>query len=392
MSLLPRINKTFANVSFSKAELTRYSRHLMLPEVTQEGQQKLKESRVFVVGTGGLGSPLLMYLTAAGVGNIGIVDFDHVDESNLQRQIVHKTSNIGMPKIESAVATLREINPHVQFKTHSVALRSENALDLIRDYDIVVDGTDNFPARYLVNDACVLLGKPNVYGSIFRFEGQASVFWAEKGPCYRCVFPEPPDPGSVPSCAEAGVLGVLPGVIGTLQAIETIKIIIGQGEPLFGRLLLFDSLKMKFREVRLRKDPACPICGAQRTIRALIDYDQFCGVVPKPASGKESAEISVQDLKKAMDTGADFDLIDVREPFEFEIAKLPGAQLIPLGQISARLGELKKVRTLYTMCKMGGRSAKACQILRDAGFTKAWSVAGGIRAWSEKIDPSVPKY
>jgi len=322
MSLISRINETTPAQTLSSPEMRRYARHLIMPEVTVEGQRKLKASRVLAIGTGGLGSPLLAYLAAAGVGRLGIVDFDRVDESNLQRQIIHRQTSIGQAKVESARRTISELNPHVEVVTHEIALRSDNALELFADYDVVVDGTDNFPTRYLVNDACVLLGKPNVYGSIFRFEGQCTVFWGEKGPCYRCLYPEPPPPGSVPSCAEGGVLGILPGVIGVLQAIETVKLILGIGDPLIGRLLLFDALKMKFKEMKLRKNPHCPICGPNKTITGLIDYEQFCGAPAREGPVQEAPqvpEITCSELKQKIDSKKSFILVDVREPHEYQI-------------------------------------------------------------------------
>ncbi|HSI84054.1 MAG TPA: molybdopterin-synthase adenylyltransferase MoeB [Candidatus Methylacidiphilales bacterium] len=390
-------------MAFSKDEIRRYGRHLIMPEMTLTGQQKLKAARVLTVGTGGLGAPALMYLAAAGVGHIGLVDFDTVDYSNLHRQIIHKTTNVGKPKIESAIETMRDINPYVKVTPYEVALRSDNAMDIIKDYDIVVDGTDNFATRYLVNDACVLLDKPNVYGSIFRFDGMSTVFWASKGPCYRCLSPEPPPPDSVPSCAEGGVLGVLPGIIGTMQAIETVKLITGMGEPLFGRMIHFDALKMKYREIKIRKDPACEICGANATIKELIDYDQFCGVVPHRKKHVGVDETDVADLEKALEdraeangtaatTGKDFDLVDVREPHEYEIAKIDGSVLIPLRQLTDRIHELDSARTIYLICKNGERSAKAWKLLYDAGFRKLHNVSGGMDAWSEDIDPNIPSY
>jgi adenylyltransferase/sulfurtransferase len=394
MSFLPRIQAEFGRSTFTNDEIKRYGRHLIMPEVTLDGQKKLKAARVLTIGTGGLGSPLLAYLTAAGVGRIGLVDFDTVDYSNLHRQIIHKSRNVGKPKIESAIETMKEINPYVQVDKYETTLRSDNAMEIMKDYDVVVDGTDNFPTRYLVNDACVLLNKPNVYGSIFRFDGQATVFWAEKGPCYRCLYPEPPEPGMVPSCAEGGVLGVLPGVIGVIQAIETVKLIIGAGDPLIGRLLLFDALKLKFRELKLRKDPKCPICGDHKTVTQLIDYEQFCGITPPSQNGADLhvPEISVQELKKAQDDKKDFDLIDVREPQEYAVARIPGAKLIPLGELPKRVHELDSAREIYLQCKSGIRSAKAWKLLHDAGFRKIKNVAGGIEAWSQEIDPSVPLY
>jgi sulfur-carrier protein adenylyltransferase/sulfurtransferase len=373
------------------AEVLRYSRHLLLPEVGVEGQRKLKAARVLTIGAGGLGSPLSLYLAAAGVGTIGIVDFDVVDLTNLQRQIVHGTSTLGTPKLESAKARLTDLNPNVNVETHEARLTSENALDIIRDYDIVVDGTDNFPTRYLVNDACVLLGKPNVYGSIFRFEGQASLFYAKEGPCYRCLYSEPPPPGLVPSCAEGGVLGVLPGIIGSIQALETIKWIIGAGDSLVGRLLLFDALKLRFRELKLRKDPDCPICGTNATIHELIDYEAFCGIGAEP--DYSGLEITVEDLKSERSAkGDDLVLIDVREPHEWEIARIDGARLIPLSQLPDRLGELDGHAEIVTHCHHGARSMKALEILRGAGFGKVRSLAGGIDAWAERIEPGMPRY
>jgi sulfur-carrier protein adenylyltransferase/sulfurtransferase len=375
----------------SQAEVLRYSRHLLLPEVGVAGQRKLKAARVLTIGAGGLGSPLSLYLAAAGVGTIGIVDFDVVDLTNLQRQIVHGTSTLGRPKLESAEARLNDVNPNVRIEKYEARLTSENALDIIRDYDIVVDGTDNFPTRYLVNDACVLLGKPNVYGSIFRFEGQASLFYAPEGPCYRCIYSEPPPPGLVPSCAEGGVLGVLPGIIGSIQALETIKWIIGAGNSLLGRLLLFDALKLRFRELQLRKDPSCPICGDNPSIHELIDYEAFCGI------GAESAyagpEITAEDLRQELsEKGSDLLLIDVREPHEWEIAHIEGAQLIPLGQLPERLGELDGHAEIVTHCHHGARSMKALALLKGAGFSKVRSLAGGIDAWADRVEVGMPRY
>jgi adenylyltransferase/sulfurtransferase len=391
MSYIPRINETFANVALSNDEIKRYGRHLIMPEVTLTGQQMLKASRVLVVGTGGLGSPLLAYLAAAGVGTIGLVDYDTVDYSNLHRQIIHKTSNVGKPKIHSAIETMKEINPYVNVQPYEVAFRSDNAIEIGKDYDIIIDGTDNFPTRYLVNDTCVLLDKPNVYGSIFRFDGQATIFWGSRGPCYRCLYPEPPDPGMVPTCAEGGVLGVLPGVVGLIQATEAVKLIIGQGDLLIGRLLLFDALKMKFRELKIRKDPACPICGPNATIKELIDYEQFCGMgavqhkVTVPG-------VSVYDLEDLIKAKADFDLIDVRETHEFDIAQIKGSKLIPLSVFPQRMHELDSARDIYLVCKNGQRSEKAWKTLHDAGFRKVKNVEGGLDAWSADIDPSVPAY
>ncbi len=384
--------ETNGNVELSNEEIGRYSRHLIMPEVALEGQKKLKQAKVLTIGTGGLGSPLALYLAAAGVGTIGIVDFDVVDESNLQRQILHGTSDVGRPKVESAREKLEDINPNVNIVVHEEALTSENALDILKDYDIIVDGTDNFPTRYLVNDACVLLGKPNVYGSIFRFEGQASVFWAEEGPCYRCLYPEPPPPGLVPSCAEGGVLGILPGAIGTIQATETVKLILGIGEPLVGRLMLYDALGMSFREMKLRKDPDCPVCGENPTVTELIDYQEFCGIPQAAAAEQENKvpEISVQELKAKMDNGS-INVLDVREPYEYEIANI-GAPLIPLNELPQRYEELDRDQPLAIHCRSGARSANAVKLLQERGFENVYNVEGGILAWSEEIDPSLPQY
>jgi molybdopterin/thiamine biosynthesis adenylyltransferase/rhodanese-related sulfurtransferase/molybdopterin converting factor small subunit len=375
----------------SHAEMLRYSRHLLLPEVGVSGQRKLKDARVLTIGAGGLGSPLSLYLAAAGVGTIGIVDFDVVDLTNLQRQIVHGTSTLGRPKLASAEERLNDLNPNVRIEKHEARLTSENALEILGEYDIIVDGTDNFPTRYLVNDACVLLGKPNVYGSIFRFEGQASLFYAEQGPCYRCLYSEPPPPGLVPSCAEGGVLGVLPGIIGSIQALETIKWIIGAGNSLMGRLVLFDALKLRFRELELRKDPACPICGEHPTIHELIDYEAFCGIGSEPTYS--GPEITVEELRGELNTkGQELVLVDVREPHEWEIAHIDAARLIPLGQLPERLGELDGHSEIVTHCHHGARSMKALEILRGAGFGKVRSLAGGIDAWAEQVDPGMPRY
>jgi adenylyltransferase/sulfurtransferase len=382
---------TETKLPLSHAEMLRYSRHLLLPEVGVAGQRKLKAARVLTVGAGGLGSPLSLYLAAAGVGTIGIVDFDTVDLTNLQRQIVHGTSTLGRPKLDSAEERLTDLNPNVKIERHETRLTSLNAMEILRDYDIVVDGTDNFPTRYLVNDACVLLGKPNVYGSIFRFEGQASLFYAEEGPCYRCLYSEPPPPGLVPSCAEGGVLGVLPGIIGSIQALETIKWIIGAGNSLIGRLLLFDALRLRFRELELRKDPACPICGTNPTIRELIDYEAFCGIGTEPSYA--GPEITVEELKAELDRpGQDIVLIDVREPHEWEIAHIEGARLIPLNQLPERLGELDGHSEIVTHCHHGARSMKALEIMKGAGFSKVRSLAGGIDAWAERVEPGLARY
>ncbi len=395
MSFIPRIDKAFEAATLNKEEIRRYGRHLIMPEVTLDGQKKLKAARVIVIGTGGLGAPILAYLAAAGVGKIGIVDFDTVDLSNLHRQIIHKTGNVGKPKTASAVEMMRDINPTIEIQTYETSLRSDNALELLRDYDVVIDGTDNFPTRYLVNDACALLDKPNVYGSIFRFEGQATVYWASRGPCYRCSYPEPPEPGTVPSCAEGGVLGVLPGVVGTIQATEAVKLIIGAGDPLIGRLLFYDALKMKFREFKVRKDPACPMCGPKRTITELIDYDQFCGVAPSQKTATFIEEIEVEDVKAALDAGripAEIDLLDIREPYEAKIAQIPQSKLISLAEFSGRMHELDSSREIWLYCKDGARSGKAWKLLHDAGFRKIKNVAGGIDAWSDEIDTTTPHY
>jgi adenylyltransferase/sulfurtransferase len=375
----------------SPEEIRRYSRHLIMPEVGLEGQVKLKEASVLLIGAGGLGSPLALYLAAAGVGRIGLVDFDVVEESNLQRQILHGQSDVGRSKLQSARDRLREVNPLVTVETHETRLTSANALDLIRGYDIVADGADNFPTRYLVNDACVLTGVPNVYGSIFRFEGQISVFGTREGPCYRCLYPEPPPHGLVPSCAEGGVLGVLPGLIGVMQATEVVKLILEQGEPLIGRLLLVDALAMRFRTLRVRKDPNCPVCGANPAIRELIDYEAFCGFEPEQSLGAE-LEIEPRLLRDRLDRGAEIILLDVREPQEWAIGRIEGAILIPLGNLSYRLGEFSTADEIVAYCRSGSRSRKAVQALRDAGFRKVKNLTGGILAWSEQVDPSVPRY
>jgi len=375
-------------------EIQRYSRHLILPDVGVEGQQKLKAARVLIVGAGGLGSPVALYLAAAGVGTLGLIDFDVVDVSNLQRQILHGTKDVGRSKLESARARLHDVNPHVRVETYETRLTSANALEIIRGYDIVVDGTDNFATRYLTNDACVLLGKPNVYGSIFRFEGQASVFGTADGPCYRCLFPEPPPPGSVPSCAEGGVFGVLPGIVGTIQATETIKLILGMGETLAGRLLLIDAQSMQFRAMTLRKDPACPACGT-RTITELIDYDEFCGTPGADAMDDidDVLEITPRELAARLSGGDEsFDLIDVREPYEWAIARIDGARLIPLGQVPKSLSSLDKTREIVVMCRSGVRSADAVRFMQSQGFARVRNLAGGILRWSSDVDPRVPRY
>jgi sulfur-carrier protein adenylyltransferase/sulfurtransferase len=384
----------------SKDEIARYSRHLIMPEVGMEGQRKLKAASILLIGTGGLGSPLGLYLAAAGVGRLGLMDFDVVDHSNLQRQIIHGTKDVGRPKIQSAKDRLSDINPHIQIDTYETALRAENALGIVKDYDVIIDGTDNFQTRYLANDASVLLGKPNVYGSIFRFDGQASVFYPKGGgPCYRCLYPEPPPPGMVPSCAEGGVLGILPGIIGVIQATEAIKLIIGEGEPLIGRLLLFDALKMKFRELKLRRNPACPLCGEQPTIKELIDYEAFCGITPPAQVAAQPAEasdweVTPAQLKAELDSGKPLTIIDVREPHEWQISNLEayGARLIPLGQFPAHVNELDSADEIVVHCKMGGRSAKAYEVLKQAGFKKIRNLKGGILAWADQVDPQMPKY
>ena len=380
--------------SLSNDEIARYSRHLILPEVGLEGQKKLKAARVLMIGTGGLGSPLGLYLAAAGIGTLGIVDFDVVDESNLQRQIIHGTKDVGRPKIASARDRLQDINPNTNIEAFETRLTSENALELFREFDLVVDGTDNFPTRYLVNDASVLTGKPNVYGSIFRFEGQASVFWAEKGACYRCLYPEPPPPGLVPSCAEGGVLGVLPGIVGTIQANEVIKVILGAEGILLNRLLLFDAWKMRFRELKLKKNPNCPICGTHPTVKELVDYEEFCGLKQTVAAEENVLEeISVADLNEQIKNNPEVQIIDVREPHEFEIARIPYTNLIPLSQVVQRAKEIDPSRTAIVHCKSGVRSGKAIRALQESGYTgKLLNLKGGILAWSDEIDPRVPKY
>jgi sulfur-carrier protein adenylyltransferase/sulfurtransferase len=375
-------------------EIRRYSRHLILPEIGTEGQKKLKAARVLCIGTGGLGSPVGMYLAAAGVGTMGLVEFDVVDESNLHRQVLYSEGDVGRPKIDAAADRLHQVNPHVRFEKHETRLDSSNALELFRDYDLVIDGTDNFPTRYLVNDACVLTGKPNVYGSIFRFEGQVSVFWGAKGPCYRCLFPEPPPPGLVPSCAEGGVLGVLPGIIGCLQANEAIKLIVGIGEPMIGRLLLFDALRMRFRELKLKKDPGCPICSERPTQTGLIDYVEFCGLPPVGQELEPDPEIdvSVGQLDAWLQAGEHLTLIDVRTDQEREIARIDGARHIPVAQLERRLAELDQDERIVIHCHKGPRSTRATHLLRSAGFRRVYNLAGGIDAWAEEIDPSLARY
>jgi adenylyltransferase/sulfurtransferase len=378
--------------ALSKDEVLRYSRHLIMPEVGMEGQQKLKAARVLCIGTGGLGSPLALYLAAAGVGTLGLVDFDVVDFTNLQRQIIHFTKDVGRPKLDSAKEKIAAINPFVEVKTFETRLTSDNALKIFSGFDIIVDGTDNFPTRFLVNDACVFTGKPNVYGSIFRFEGQASVFATKDGPCYRCLYPEPPPPGLVPSCAEGGVLGILPGLVGLIQATEAIKLILGTGEPLIGRLLLVDALGMHFRELKLRKNPDCVVCGKNPSVTKLIDYEEFCGLrgQEKPVSNGVP-EISVEELKRRLDAKEDLFILDVREPHEYQICNLNG-YLIPLNDLPKRVNELDPSKEMVVHCRSGARSGKAVEFLRQAGFTKASNLAGGVLAWSDRVDPKIPKY
>jgi sulfur-carrier protein adenylyltransferase/sulfurtransferase len=382
----------------SQDEIKRYSRHLIMPEVGMDGQRALKASSVLCIGAGGLGSPAAMYLAAAGVGRIGIVDFDVVDFSNLQRQLLHATPDVGRSKLDSAKDRLHGLNPHIQIDTYETSLSSQNALGLFAPYDVILDGTDNFPTRYLVNDACVIAGKPNAYGSIFRFEGQASVFGTKEGPCYRCLYPEPPPPGLVPSCAEGGVLGVLPGIIGVIQATEAIKLMLGIGEPLIGRFLIYDALKMRFRELKLRKDPECPVCGTNPTVTKLIDYEQFCGLRPEPQAAQATGaivsdtEITPVELKKRLDSGDKLFILDVREPNEYQINRIPGSTLIPLGDLPRRYQELPSDVEIIAHCKMGGRSAKAQDFLKSVGITNVKNLKGGILEWVDKVDPTQPKY
>jgi sulfur-carrier protein adenylyltransferase/sulfurtransferase len=384
------------SIDFSNDEIARYSRHLIMPEVTLDGQKRIKAASVLCIGTGGLGSPIALYLAAAGIGRLGLVDYDVVDFSNLQRQILHGTDDVGRKKLNSARDRIKAINPNVGVDLHDMMFRSENAMQVVQDYDIVIDGTDNFPTRYLSNDVCVLTKKPNIYGSIFRFDGQCTVFAPHLGgPCYRCMFPEPPPPGMVPSCAEGGVLGVLPGIIGVMQAIEAIKLIIGIGDSLIGRLVSFDALKLRFKEFKVRKDPNCPICGDHPTIHELIDYDQFCGIPQADAEAAKELEvptITATELKTKIDRKEKFVLVDVREPFEYDISRIPGSKLIPLGELPARLSELDSADDIVLHCKVGGRSAKALRILQEAGFRKLNNLQGGITAWSDDVDPSIPKY
>lgn len=383
------------NGQMTQEEIQRYSRHLIMPEVGMTGQKKLKKARVLIVGAGGLGSPIISYLAAAGVGTLGLVDFDTVDYTNLQRQVIFTTDDVGKPKLEAAARRIREINPEIKVQPYETRLTSENALDIIRDYDFVVDGTDNFPTRYLVNDACVLLGKPNVYGSIFRFDGQVSIFAAEGGPCYRCLYPDPPPPGLVPSCAEGGVLGVLPGIIGSIQAVEAIKLIIGKGHSLVGRLLLFDAMDLKFREVEVRKNPDCPVCGHHPDVTELIDYEQFCGIRGEEEEALDLGtewEISPEQLKTRLDRGDDIFILDVRNPEEYEISRLQGSTLIPLNELPERAAELDSARDIVVHCRSGARSARAVEFLRQAGFRKIKNLVGGINAWADDVDQTMAKY
>jgi sulfur-carrier protein adenylyltransferase/sulfurtransferase len=397
MSVIERISPN--DVQLSHDEVRRYSRHLIMPEVGIQGQKKLKAASVLLIGTGGLGSPLALYLAAAGIGRIGLVDYDVVDETNLQRQVIHFTSDVGKPKLESAAAKLADINPYLVIEKHNIPLTSENALEVLANYDVIIDGTDNFPTRYLVNDACVLLGKPNVYGSIFRFEGQLTVFYAKEGPCYRCLFPEPPPPGLVPSCAEGGVLGILPGTIGTLQATEAIKLIIGIGKPLIGRMILYDALDMTFDGIKLRKNPKCPVCSENPTITKLIDYEQFCGVPAHDRSEfkEKNAQMSVKsitvaDLKAQLDAGADLVILDVREPHELEISAIDGSLRIPKGQVVNRAAEIPRDKQVVVQCKTGVRSRDSILMLQDLGFTNLVNLKGGINAWAREIDTKLPQY
>ena len=379
-------------VSLNNDEILRYSRHLIMPEVGMEGQLKLKAAKVLCIGAGGLGSPLALYLGAAGVGTIGLVDFDVVDYTNLQRQIIHRTEDVGRPKLDSAADKLKAMNPFLNIKKFNTHLSSDNALEIFKEFDIIADGTDNFPTRYLTNDACVISGKPNVYASIFRFEGQASVFGMPEGPCYRCLYPEPPPPGLVPSCAEGGVLGILPGLLGVIQATEVIKLILGSGDPLIGRLLLVDALGMKFRELKLRKNPDCPVCGKNPTIKKLIDYQEFCGIRGEEVEAEvTTSEMQVEELKQRLDRGDDLFILDVREPHEYQICNI-GGHLIPLGDLPRRVNELDTSKEIVAHCRSGVRSAKAVNFLRQAGFKKVHTLAGGILAWADRVDPKMPKY
>ena len=395
ISIIPAVAGGAANGALTQEQVQRYSRHLIMPEVAMEGQQKLRQGRVLVVGAGGLGSPVLSYLAAAGVGTLGIVDFDTVDFTNLQRQIIYSTSDVGKPKLQAAADRIRAMNPDVKVELHEDRLTSENALSILKNYDLVVDGTDNYPTRYLVNDACVMLGIPNVYGSIFRFDGQASVFCQENGPCYRCVYPSPPPPGLVPSCAEGGVLGVLPGIIGTIQATEAVKLILGKGSSLSGRLLVLDAMKMHFRELKLRKDPNCPVCGEHPTITELIDYELFCGIRGEEMEAKDLGrewEISPKGLEEKIKAGDDLVILDVRNPEEAQISRIPGSILIPLGELPERVAELNTADQMVVHCRMGGRSAKAVEFLRSVGFKKVKNLVGGINAWAEEVDKTMARY
>jgi len=378
----------------SRDEILRYSRHLLLPEVTLEGQKRLRAARVLLVGAGGLGSPLALYLAAAGVGRIGLVEFDRVDLTNLQRQVLYSTADVGRPKLEAARERLAGLNPEIEIVPHAARLSSANAMEIVAGYDVVADGTDNFPTRYLVNDACVVLGKPNVHASVFRFDGQLAVFDAARGPCYRCLFPEPPPPGLVPSCADGGVLGVLPGILGTLQALEVLKLLLGRGEPMIGRLLLVDALGMRFREIAIARDPACPVCGERPTITAPIDYEAFCGLRGEeaPADLEGIPTLGVEELAARRAAGEEVDLLDVREPHEAAIARIPGARLLPLSELPARLHELDSARTWTLSCHRGTRSVQAFHLMRRAGFGRLRVLAGGVDAWAERIDPSMPRY
>jgi len=390
------INLSGARTSLSQQEIARYSRHLIMPEVGMEGQKRLKASSILLIGAGGLGSPLGLYLAAAGVGRLGLVDFDLVDFSNLQRQVLFGTADVGRPKLQAARERLEAINPEVQLDLYETRLTSANALPIFEPYDIIIDGTDNFPTRYLVNDACVLLKKPNVYGSIFRFDGQASVFFPPHGPCYRCLYPEPPPPGEVPSCAEGGVLGILPGLVGCIQATEAVKLILGNGSPLIGRLLLYDALQMRFQEFKVRRNPKCPVCGDHPTLTRLIDYEQFCGMRGQegaaPAAGDGGEETTVEELKGRLDRHEPVFILDVRNPEEYHICRLPGSKLLPLPELARRLAELDRDQEMVVHCKSGMRSAKAIQFLRQQGFRKLKNLKGGILAWADKIDPNMPKY
>jgi len=396
MTLPDLVGDRAASVALSPSEIQRYARHLIMPEVAMAGQKRLKAASVLCIGTGGLGSPLSLYLAAAGVGTLGLADFDVVDVSNLQRQIIHFTSDVGRPKIDSAEQKLKAINPDLDVHRHEHSVDSSNALEMFAEYDVIVDGTDNFPTRYLVNDACVLLGKPNVYGSIFRFDGQATVFYPPHGPCYRCLYPEPPPPGLVPNCAEGGVLGILPGLIGVVQATETVKLILGQGTPLIGRLLLYDALDMTFREMKVRKNPRCPICGPEPTIRELIDYQEFCGIrgvePAATAEGTPEGEITPIELKAMIDRGPRPFILDVRNPEEIAICRIAGSTVIPLPELPARLGELDPAAAIVVHCKSGVRSAKAIALLQAAGFSHLKNLKGGILGWIQDVDPSLPTY